>query len=298
MSRTSVVNASGVHVLVPTHTARYLDVVLAGLARQTRRPDTLVVSCDTDDEAIGGVLRDWCGRTGLSAWWVRRAHHGGERLCQVRNNGVRRLLEAIGGAHGRLVIIDGDTLLREDCLEGHARLGAEPGTDLVYPYRVDIGESGSSAISAGALLRGHGMPAVSPEQRGVLERRHRRYLRQLLLRRLGLGPAHKPKLLGGHFSVTLATYVRLNGFDELYQGWGFKDDEFAYRAAKLGVPCTVAVRELIAFHLYHPTRQTPGRMSELPTARRFASRSRLPLVAEHGVRNPLAQNPVSATLIA
>lgn len=285
-----------VHVIIPTHTPRYLDLVLAGLARQTERPATIVVSCDTDDPAIGSLIKAWAPRLGLEVWWVRRAHHGGERLCQVRNNAVRHLSESLAIKTGQLLTLDGDTIASDNCIEGHARLAGQFGVDLIFPYRVDLSETRSRELTAQALYDAPQPLAPSEPESAKLVQRHRRYRRQLLLRRLHLGPLHKPKLLGGHFSVALATYLRLNGFDEHYQGWGFKDDEFAYRAARLGIPCTVAVRDLIAFHLFHPTRQAPGRMADLPTAKRFALRDRLPPVAEHGVRNPLPQHPLTSSL--
>lgn len=286
-----------VHVIIPTHTPRYLDLVLVGLAKQTQRAATIVVSCDTDDPAIGSLIQTWAPRLGLEVWWVRRAHHGGERLCQVRNNAVRHLSESLGINSGHLLTLDGDTIPSDTCIQGHARLASETGADLVYPYRVDLSEARSRELTAQALFDAPHPLAPSDQDSAKLDQRHRRYRRQLLFRRLRLGPLHKPKLLGGHFSVSLASYLRLNGFDEHYQGWGFKDDEFAYRAARLGIPCTVAVRDLLAFHLYHPTRQAPGRMADLPTAKRFAMRARLPLIAEHGVRNPLPQHPLAVSLI-
>ncbi len=283
-----------VHVVIPTHVARHLDLVLVGLARQTIAPASVVVSCDTDDSAIGAVIERWGARIGTpgGVWWVRRASMGGERLCQVRNNGVRHLVETMGVGAGRLLILDGDMLCSDTVIEEHARQGAR--ADLVYPYRVNVDETATAALDPRRVLSGEQRLGVTPEQLAELLARERRYRKQLLLRRLRLGARHKPKLLGGHFSCDLGLYLRLNGFDEHYQGWGFKDDEFAYRAARLGGTVAVPVSRIIAWHLYHPTRQPPGRMADLPTARRFASRGSLPVVAEHGVRNPLPQGPLEA----
>ncbi len=278
-----------VDVVIPTHTSRYLDLVLAGLARQTTRPRAIVVSCDTDDPAIGAVIERCAGDFGIEAWWVRRAHMGGERLCQVRNNAVRFLHDELGHTSGRVLILDGDMLAPDDLVAGH---GARDTRPLTYAYRVNVNRAESERLDAQAVFEGRDRPALTDADRATLARRQRRYEKQRLLRRLRLGPAHKPKLLGGHFSVDLAVYLQLNGFDELYQGWGFKDDEFAYRAARLGHGVTIAVRDLPAWHLWHETRQADVPMRELPTARRFATRFRLPLVAEHGVRNPLPQESV------
>lgn len=281
-------------VLIPTHTPRYLGVVLAALAKQSRRPDHVVVSCDTDDAAIGDVVKAMAAQTGLALSWVRRAHMGGERLCQTRNNGVRHIVDVLRIANGRLLTLDGDMLAPQGLVQAHAELGRS--ADLVYPYRINVDRERSEALDAQRILAEGVSFSPTPSEMEAIRERDARYRRHLLMRRLRLGPAHKPKLLGGHFSCDLALYVKLNGFDEHYQGWGFKDDEFAYRAARMGATVRVAVAAIPAFHLWHTTRQPDRPMRELPTARRFAERAKLPLVAENGVRNPLPQAAVQSTV--
>jgi hypothetical protein len=205
-----------------------------------------------------------------------------------------------------VIVLDGDMVASDTLVAQHLAIGER--FDLVYPYRVDVSREESASLDAMALFEGRQSLSVSDEQQRELARRHRRYVKQQLMRRLGgasfggrragLAPLHKPKLLGGHFSVTLDCYLALNGFDELYQGWGFKDDEFAFRAARSGRRAKVAVSQIIAWHLWHETRQAAGPMNDLPTAKRFAQRFVLPDVAEHGVQNPLPQHPVEATRFA
>ncbi len=285
--------ADDAFVLIPTHTPRYLAIVLAGLARQTHTPRAIVVSCDSDDPAIGDVLKQWGPRTGASVAWVRRPHMDGERLCQARNNGVRWLVDEFGAERGRLITLDGDMLASDTLIQQHLDLAQ--GKDFVYPYRVDVDEQTSGALDPERVLSGDQTVEADAHARSLLKKRAMRYRKQKRMRRLRLGPKHKPKLLGGHFSVTLELYLRLNGFDELYQGWGFKDDEFARRAVRAGADCRIAVEEILGFHLYHPTRQH-GAMRDNPNAARFARRD-LPITCEHGVRNPLPQAPVEAELI-
>ncbi|MEM1166625.1 MAG: galactosyltransferase-related protein [Planctomycetota bacterium] len=295
-----------VHVIIPTHLPRYLEFVLVGLARQTVAPATIIVTCDTDDPAIGECLAEWVPRCGLEVHWVRRppvVFEGSkrERLCQVRNNGVRYLAQALGRTDGRILVLDGDTLASDTCVEHHA---ATP-EDLVYPYRINLTQQRTESLDAASLLAGDQTLEPTHDDRIELVRRDRRYRKHLVLRRFGLVERHKPKLLGGHFSVRTALYLELNGFDELYEGWGFKDDEFAERAARRGHVCTggrpasvrVAVADILAWHLWHPTRQSPGRMAELPTYQRFRTRGRLPRVCGHGVEHPLAQSaPVGSAI--
>lgn len=283
-----------VFVLIPTHTPRYLALVLMALAAQTHAPAHIVVSCDTDDAEIGRVIERVADEHRLNASWVRRAHHGNERLCQVRNNGVRHIMQDLGYQQGQVLVLDGDMLAPPNTVALHAAFASR--ADLVYPYRTNLTREASEALEhadnpAPALARTL-IEHPTDTEIAELDQRDRRYRKQLLMRLLGLGPKHKPKLLGGHFSVDLNWYLRLNGFDELYQGWGFKDDEFAYRAAKLGARTAVAVSAIAALHLWHETRQAAVPMAQLPTAKRFAQRAKLPLVAEHGVENPLDQHPI------
>jgi hypothetical protein len=287
------VSAADVHAVVPTHTTRHLALTLAGLARQSVRPTTIVVSCDTDDASIGEVVARACRSWGAQAWWVRRASHGEERLCQVRNNAVRLLRER-GARDGRVLVLDGDMVACADAVSLHRDLGRR--ARLVLPYRIDVPEARTAELDADRLAAGNEPLEPTPEDLAYLRGRDRRYRKHLRMRRLRLGPRHKPKLLGGHFSCDLRLYLRLNGFDELYRGWGFKDDEFAYRAARLGATAAPACEAIPAWHLYHRTRQPDVPMRELPTARRFERRRRLPVACEHGVDNPLPQHAVRATL--
>ncbi len=280
------------HVVIPTHLPRYLDLVLVGLARQTVRPATIVVSCDTDDPAIGGVIDAWAPRLGLSVWWVRRPHTGEARLNQVRNNGARHLVDELGVRTGRILLLDGDMLLRDDVLAGHAELAAR--ADMVCAYRINLSRQETSALDPERVLRGEQAPPVSRAARAGLAKRGRRYRKQLLLGRLRLGPIHKPKVLGGHFHAPVEVWRRINGFDEAYLGWGFEDDDFTSRACRSGARRVVAVRRLVAWHLWHETRQSPGPMTDLPNWRRFADLRRRPLAAELGLRTPMAQPAVAA----
>lgn len=286
----------GLHVVIPTHAAHYLDLALAALARQSRRADSVIVSCDNDDADIGAEAERCAQAYGLPVWWVRRETHHEERLCQVRNNAARHLRDTLGERTGRVVVIDRDMVLPDATLAGHERLGAS--APLVYAYRIDVDEQASARLSGDHWFAGDDTLTPTAQQLDTLVRRDRRYRKHLLLRRLRLAPPHKPKLLGGHFSCDLGVYLAINGFDELYRGWGFKDDEFAHRAARSGHRCAVGVRALPAFHLFHPTRQPDRPMRELPNAQRFAGQHGLPLVCENGVENPLPQHPVRADLFA
>jgi hypothetical protein len=299
-----------VHLVIPTHTTRHLAACVACVARQTLLPETVTVTCDTDDPAIGQLLCDLWPRVvramkgpAPALLYVRRPHQGEGRVSQARNNALRAL-DAAGWLDDRdlVVFIDGDMLLAESALDQHARAGAE----VVIPFRVNLDQPRTAAITPEKLLdRDVQSPFAGlarADEMASLARRHRRYRRQLLVRRLAamtglpLIKPHKPKLLGGHHSVSVRYLRAVNGFDEQYLGYAWEDDDLSRRLHALRPRVAIAVRTIMAFHLWHPT-QASGDPLKDRGYQRFSTRG-LPIVAERGWRNPLPQDPPVHTVIS
>jgi hypothetical protein len=290
-------------VLIPTHTTRHLECCLASIAHQTRPPAGVVVTCDTDDPAIGTLLDEWwpkvVGAMPVSEWprarlWhTFRPHQGRAQLNQVRNNGLRTLRDHAGTLPDDVVVVlDGDTMLASEALERHAAL-AQRGAELIIPYRFMIDERMTPSVEAEDVLA-HGVPRariVTPEMERDLAARDRRYRRNLLLARWGVGLAkpHKPKLIGGHHAATFGTLLRVNGFDEEYVGYRFNDDDLSrrLRLARPSVKTAIAVKEIEAYHLWHKVR-APDRLRDAPGYARW-SRKDLPVRCVRGIENPLDQ---------
>lgn len=275
------------HLIIPTHTAQRLWRTLLGVAHQSRPPDTLTITCDTDDDAILDLATRFARERSAPITLVRRAHQGVERLAQVRNNAVRALLAQGASPDDRLVFLDGDCCPAVNALELHEALARKG--DLVIAYRVNLSPEQTQAFDEAALAAGNPPVAITPAQRASLARRHRRYVRHALLRRLGLVKSHKPKPLGGHHSVSLALYRAVNGHDEQYHSWGTEDDDFGRRVYRAGATPVIAVRDILVYHQWHETRQ-PGAWPDRDNARRF--RAGGPMRCLHGLESPLPQPPV------
>lgn len=281
-----------VHVIIPTHTTRWLAECLAGLAAQATAPASVTLTCDVSDNAIEEVAEAWAPRIGAPFHLVMREHAGEPRLNQVRNNGLRALIgEQAPGDHEGVVVLDGDTVLEPRAIEKHAALFADPRRfGLVVAFRVYLTEQESRAVDAEAIARGEGLP-LSPEDRERLAARQKRYRRQVLLKRLGLVKAHKPKVIGGHHAARLGVLRAVNGYDEEYRGYGYDDDDLSRRIHGLRPRVRPAIAIAgpaapMAFHLWHPTR-APGRPTETPGYERF--RRGGPVRAAHGLESPLPQ---------
>lgn len=280
------------HLILITHTPLHLDRCLAACARQTRPADSITVSCDCLSEEIGHVVRSSALALDTPITLVQRAHTGKARCSQVRNNAVRALLDAglARESPARLVFLDGDTCPRFDAFELHERLGAPD--KLVSAYRINLTSEQTATITP-KTIQSHQRPvALLPEQLRELAARHARYLRQSFWRRLGLGKSHKPRLIGGHFSLPLAAYLSVNGCDEEYEGYGQEDDDLTRRLYEAGWKTVVGVKDIEVYHLYHPTR-APGDWHSAPGVARF--NTALPIRASRGLESPVSQGPVTVS---
>lgn len=284
-----------VFVVVCTHTTRHLGPCLASLVHQTIPPAGVVVSSDTQGDEIPALMRTVFGRLCDSrppfpVLLTDRPHQGAARINQVRNNGVRALQTSFfPDDRDVIVILDGDTMLAGDAIARHAMLGAC--ADLIIPYRINLTESECAALDPEALIERGPDALLRPTraQQRELARLHRNYSIHLALARFGLTKPHKPKCLGGHHAASARIMRAVDGYDEAYEGYGFDDDDFSLRVHMLRprVRVAIAVSDVLAWHLWHPTR-APQSPMESPDAGRF-HRKRYSSVPEFGLSTPKAQ---------
>lgn len=74
----------------------------------------------------------------------------------------------------------------------------------------------------------------------------RRILQRLYLNKRGI------RLAGMSYGLFKTDYLKVNGYDEKYQGWGYEDDDFGNRLCASGVKSRELKTDLIQLHLYHP----------------------------------------------
>ncbi len=301
-----------VFVVIPTHTTRHLACCLASLVHAGGAggaggllPAGVVLSCDVDKPEIAALVDHlWpraCAAAGvrIALWHTCRPHQGVAQLNQVRNNGLRALLETCAPrTEDVVVMLDGDTMLVPGCLDVHARLAAQ-GAEMIVPYRAELTEAQTQAfVGPDAWQRVAREPATitalfDDVADGKLAARQKRYERHLLWRALGLhtltGKLHKPKMLGGHHAVSFRALKAVNGYDELYRGYRFDDDDLSRRLLSLRprLNVAIAVSTALAAHLWHPTRATEA-PEKSPGFARW-SIPNLPTFCEFGIASPQPQ---------
>lgn len=277
------------NLAITTHTTRHLRRTLLGAARLKPAASRIVVACDNDREDVRELVSRTADEAGVPILFTARASVGQCALSQNRNNAVRAILTQGAGPDESVAFLDGDCIAAPDLLRVHAEAFGS-GADLVCAYRVDLTPEQTEAIGDESLAAA--FETIMPEQRALLSERQARHARAARLRKNGMGllvKAHKPKILGANFAVTLRAYAAVNGFDEEYLGYGSEDDDFARRIYAAGFRPAVRVDSAIVLHQWHETRK-PADWHDSPGVRRFSMK--LPVRCVHGLENPMPQPPV------
>jgi hypothetical protein len=96
----------------------------------------------------------------------------------------------------------------------------------------------------------------------------------------------------GNLSLWRSDILRVNGFDESFEGWGHEDADLAARLVHGGVRCLIARFGVPVVHLWHPTfdrgveREHWRWIEELAASQRTQPRRGLREAAADAVRTP------------
>lgn len=210
-----------------------LNLVLEAVSLQSCAPAELLIADDGSDEQTAAVIHRWTSRLPIPTrhFWQP---HDGFRKTIILNRTVR----AAKGDY--LIFLDGDCLPHRHFIADHLRL-AEPGA-FVQGRRAGI--------------RGRYVRQVSPRNFHplVLFLARKLYGLRRGLRRPWPGVRRNDRSLiqGCNFAVWREDFVRVNGYDESFVGWGHEDTELAERLHNAGLTCKTVTGQAIVYHLDHP----------------------------------------------
>ena len=230
--------SAAISLLVATYNwPRALELVLASVRAQQLLPFEVVIADDgSRDDTRQLIERE--ARTfpcPLVHVWHEDA---GFRLAAIRN-------KAIAQARGEYVVqIDGDILLHPKCIAGHARF-ARRGS-YVQGSRALL----SSSITERLL---HGEPLSLGVRTPGLRNLPNALYAPWLVPLVGGAKDGIRRTRGCHMAFWREDLLRVNGYDELFEGWGREDSELATRLLNVGVVRRNLKFSAVAYHLWHRT---------------------------------------------
>ena len=217
-----------------------LAAVLESVERQRDSPDVVVVADDGSGPETRELIDAFKRRSGIVVRHVWQEHRG-FRVARLRNLAIAALTPV---DPDYLLFVDGDMLLHREFVADHRRF-ARPGWFT----------QGVRVLADAALTRtllAHPATRLSPASPGVGGLR-RAYLLH------SPAAAAATRLVGNALvaikSCNLAAWrddlVRVNGFDEAFEGWGPEDKDLALRLRHSGIRRQTLLFGGIAVHLHH-----------------------------------------------
>lgn len=212
-----------------------LELVLKSIAAQTVLPQEVIIADDgsTSDTKllIENIQKDF--PTVLKHVWHEDE---GNRKAKIMN-------KAIAQAQNEYIIsIDGDVILHPNFVEDHLQLAEKD----VYLYgsRVNIQESALSSLFQ------HKSIVFNFFSKGIKKRS--RTLHFLSLAKKQKKHAnYSSKMRGCNFSFWKSDFIRVNGYNEEFTGWGREDSELVLRMHHAGIYAKRLKFAGIVYHIYH-----------------------------------------------
>ena len=221
-----------------------LALVVEGLKHQTDRGFELIVADDGSTQVHRDQIAMLCESSGLVAKHVWHPDMG-FTAAQVRNLGVA----ASEGAY--LVLLDGDCVPETDFIARHRAL-----------MQKDCFVNGSRVLLSQGFTRQllEHMDALSSRSVGYWVRK---WLHGDIGKLTGLVRLPdfryrlQPKFVwkgirSCNMAVWRSDYLRVNGFDESFVGWGHEDADFVLRLHNAGLVRKNGFCATEVFHLWHP----------------------------------------------
>jgi glycosyltransferase involved in cell wall biosynthesis len=220
-----------------------LAAVLDSVRRQHVAPGEIVIADDGSGPPTGELIAEFARLSPVPVRTVRQPHEG-FRVARLRNLAIAATMTASDDAD-YVVFVDGDMVLHPQFVADHAR-----------------------AARRGWYTQGVRIHADAALTRRLLENPARRLspfsaglggLRRTYLLHSPAGAASMRRLANAFIAVKACNFaawrddlVRVNGFNEAFEGWGPEDKELALRLTHAGIRRQTLLFGGIAIHLHHP----------------------------------------------
>ncbi len=219
-----------------------LERVLAGLNRQTDGEFEVVVGDDGSAPATKEMIDAFRPRARFPLQHVWQEDLGFRQPVAVN----RAVLHTDAQL---LCFLDQDTVPAASWIELY-RECHRPGEFMAGGY-CRLTQEETQAITLATIADGSFERLMNAERL----RHVRSYHRANTWSRL-LGMQNRPRLLGLNFAASRDLYVRVNGFDNWYTGWGKNDSDLRTRMRRSGAVGRSLWNRSFAFHLWHPVHPT------------------------------------------
>lgn len=234
-----------ISVIVPIYNRlEHFRALFICLLRQSRQIDELIITDDGSSQQILDYIADLIPKAFFKIKHIYQEDKG-FRKTRALNNGV------INSEGEFLVFCDQDLIFGEEYIE-YMEKNIKKGCFLLC-RPISVNEEEKDIILKKIELSNKYEDLLKPLPKDYLESvnrtlrtdRKRRILNILKLSKRGI------KLVGMSYAVMKSDYLKVNGYDENYNGWGEEDDDFGNRLYVAGIRGKELKTPNMQIHLWH-----------------------------------------------
>ncbi len=215
-----------------------LELVLETVLLQSKMPDEVIIADDGSLEPTFEVVKKYQNRIkGLQHVWHK---DNGFRLAEIRNKAIAK------SSCEYLIVVDGDMLLHKNFVETHCENARE--NYFMQGSRVLLSE----AITKKSLAKKNVVFGFF--DKGITNR-FNTINAPVLSKVASSEKTDHLKVRGCNMAFWKKDVLKVNGFNEDFQGWGREDSEFVVRLLNNGVKRKNLKLVAVAYHLFHPEKK-------------------------------------------
>ena len=234
-----------ISVIVPVYNRlEHFRALFLCLLRQKRQADELIITDDGSSQNVLDFIGDLIPKAQFKVKHIYQEDKG-FRKTRALNNAVRN---SIGDL---LIFCDQDLIFGEEYVEtiagnikeniflmGRAHTLKREEKDFVL-------ENIEKINSYEEIVKNLPDSYIPTIKKMLNEDKRRRLLKTFKLAKRGI------KLVGMSYALMKNAYIKVNGYDENYIGWGQEDDDFGNRLTVAGINGKELVTKNIQLHLWH-----------------------------------------------
>ncbi|HKI60255.1 MAG TPA: glycosyltransferase family 2 protein [Mariprofundaceae bacterium] len=228
-------------VLISTYNSpNFLRLVLEGYRKQSDTNFVIYIADDGSGDETSTLIKAFQADFPVPIHCIWHNDYG-FRKARVHNMAIKQIVEPY------VILTDGDCIPLPRMIETHRRIARKG--HLISGGRVLLSQQWTEAVTRGASKLRSDAP-IAEWLRHRLKRNINRILPIIMPSHVGAPHQQLKGIRGCHISCWLDDLIRINGFDESFEGWGREDSDLVVRLFHAGI-YRLDLRGMPVLHLWH-----------------------------------------------
>jgi glycosyltransferase involved in cell wall biosynthesis len=256
-----------------------LELVLNSVLAQSIFPNEIIIADDGSTIETKNLITFYQSKLQIPLIHIYHQDTG-FRLSEIRNKAIKR------STADYIIQIDGDVILHKYFIKDHLKIAKE--NYFVRGSRIKMTEDLSKKIFKNKTTK------ISLFNKGIKNRANGIRF-PFLTRLLMYKKEDKFKMLGCNMAFWRKDVLRINGYDNNLQGWGFEDSELAARLINSNIRKRVMKNMGIVYHINHKERNPESSNSNYNVLQKTINSKRQ--IAKNGINNYLNNEEAEIPII-